>query len=131
YESSVQASVHMVLGLSVWVRVVPQRRGGLIDLPVRCPRLPGVDHLVPSSGAVRRQMHSVPVHARGLRQRVLDVDGDLLTAIGPQRRSEEIAVEPPGAGGSVLPGELARALLRAEVESADSVLDVRVGERWE
>src|SRR5699024_12118832 len=45
--------------------------------------------------------------------------------------SEEIAVEPPGAGGSVLPGELARALLRAEVESADSVLNVRVGKRWD
>src|SRR5699024_7538708 len=52
-------------------------------------------------------------------------------AIGPQRRSEEVAVEPPGAGEPVLAGELAPALLRAEVEGADSVLDVRVGKRWD
>lgn len=80
--------------IAVRVRVIPERRGGLVDLPAGGPARTRLDHLVRTPGGVGRQVHPVPVHGCRLVEPVLEVDRHLLAARGPQRRSEVGAVEP-------------------------------------
>jgi hypothetical protein len=60
------ATVDVVLGPAVRVRVVPQGGGGLVDRPGRRPGAAPVDQLVRAAVGPGGQVHAVPVQRAGL-----------------------------------------------------------------
>ena len=83
-----QAAVDVPLGLTVRVRVVPQRRRGLVDRPGRLPRLARSNGLVWPAVHLGGQVHAVPVDAGVLVELVGHLHHDLLPTRGAQRRAE-------------------------------------------
>ena len=82
--------------LAVRVRVVPERRRRLVDVPLGRPRGARLDHLVRAAVHLGRQVHAVPVHGRRHVERVGDVDAHVLAPLRDERRAEVRAVEAPG-----------------------------------
>src|SRR4029450_7073096 len=93
-----QPSVHVHLALAVRMRVIPQRRGGLVDPPGRRPGGAWLDRLVWPAVGGRRQVRTVPMHRGRLREQVPHVDRDLLSARSSQGWAEVVAVDSPRLG---------------------------------
>ena len=91
-EHAGEPAVHVLGGPALQVRVIPERRGRLIDLPARRPSGARRDHLMRAAVHPRRQVHAVPMHRGRLADRVLDVHEHPLAAPGAQRRPEVGAV---------------------------------------
>jgi hypothetical protein len=129
-EHAREPAVDLLLGALVGMRVVPERRGRLVDPPLRREGGAGPDRLLRSAVHAGRQVHAVPVHGGVLAEPVADVDHDLLAACGPQRRTEMRAVEAPG-GGRRAAAQVALPGLRAQVEHPPpGPVDARGGQRW-
>ncbi len=119
----------VLLGLAVRVRVVPERRGLLVDVPFGRPCSARVDHLVRAAVHLGGKVHAVPVHGRGLVERVGHVDPHALATVGDERRPEVAAVESPGVARDARL-ELRRSRPRVEREDSGAVgVDRRFGER--
>jgi len=120
---------HVRLGLAVRMRVVPERRGRLVDEPLGRPGGAGRHHLVRAAVHRRGQVHAVPMHRGRLVERVAHLDAHPFAAIRDERRAEVAAVEPPGVARHA--GlELGGAGLRGELENPGAVGGhVRFGER--
>ncbi len=115
--------------LAVGVRVVPEGRRLLVDVPLGRPCGIRVDHLVRTAVHLGGQVHPVPVHGGRHVERVLHVDPHVLTAFRHERGTEVAAVEPPGVARDAR-RELGRTGLRVEREDAGAVsVDARLGER--
>src|SRR5690606_25739636 len=102
-EHSGEAAVDVPRSMSVWVWVIPQGRGRLIDEPVWFPGLAGRDGLMWSAVHLGRKVHSVPVQAAGLIKVVSNVDFDLFASCSADRRGEVRSVDAPRRRCSALP----------------------------
>ena len=121
-EHSGQAAIDMFLCGAVRMRVVPEARGRLVDGPCRAPRLPGLDLLMRPAIHRGGQVHAMPVNARVLVKRVVDLERDRLAALRPHGGAEEVAVEPPRLGSCLVSRERRLARARRELECAHAVL---------
>ena len=74
------------------MRVVPQRRGLLIDLKAGSPRFSWLDFLMWCAVHASGNVHSVPVHCRYFIQVVLDGQIDIFASTQSHRRSQKRSV---------------------------------------
>src|SRR5699024_6162692 len=95
-DQSAQPFEHLLLGLAVRMRVVPERRRGLIDRPLDRTTRARPDGRVRATVHLRGQVHPVPMEGGGDVEVVDGVDADGLSRVDPHRRSQERAVVPHG-----------------------------------
>ena len=97
-EHAGKPSVDMSGGGAVGVRVIPQRRRGLLDGEARRPGRARVDRLMGTAVGHRRELGAVPVHGGGLRKQVVDVERQVGAGPGADGWPEVVAVDAPRVG---------------------------------
>src|SRR5262245_30682563 len=111
------------------MRVIPQRRGRLVDLPGRRPGRARLDRLMRPAVGGRRQVRAVPMHRGHLGQLIPYVDRYLLSPRNSQGWAEVVAVNSPRFG-RLAGDELALTRPGREVEyPAAGRVDARPGQR--